>query len=152
MVTHQNQFPLSSLLSGSSAVITLWFLIIYPVSIFCVVCVYSKRFSAWVTATCWQLHEALTRSLSTRENEIFCGHGEELHRQDVHLPVLHLLLLPLLCRLLPRQVGNWSSMRGAEGGWWLKTSSLYLQLTFSSSQALWANFVLITVMTLWWRH
>lgn len=39
-----------------------------------------------------------------REDKLICSHGEELHSQDVHLPVLHSLLLTLLCGLLPGQV------------------------------------------------
>lgn len=51
------------------------------------------------------------RCVSIRGNALFCCHGEELHSQDVHLPVLHLFLLPLLRGLLSRQVRPMSQLR-----------------------------------------
>lgn len=39
-----------------------------------------------------------------REAELTCCYREELHSQDVHLPVLHPLLLSLLCGLFSGQV------------------------------------------------
>ena len=39
-----------------------------------------------------------------RGNKIICSHREEFHRQDVHLPVLHLFLLTVLRRFFSRQV------------------------------------------------
>lgn len=46
--------------------------------------------------------------VSTRGNQIICSYGEEFHCKDVHLPVLHLLLLTLLCGLFSWQVRSWT--------------------------------------------
>lgn len=61
-----------------------------------------------VTVRLWLLPDPDMGCVSIRGNAIFRCHGEELHGQDVHLPVLHLFLLPLLCGLLSGQVRTMS--------------------------------------------